>query len=251
MGERTRIKVAADAQTAARAAATTFVEAVQAALDRQPQATVALSGGTTPRRMHRLLTRSPYRDALAWDRIHLFWVDERLVPYYDAASNFGAACEDLIDPLGLDSHHVHPVPVSGKPAALASDYETSLNRHFGRKGELLPVFDLICLGMGADGHTASLFPGSPSLDEKRRWAIAVKGGSPAVDRITLTLPVINSARQVLFLVTGEDKSETVRRVLKNPDRTLPASRIRPKSENLWWYLDRRAASRIHAKTTPN
>jgi len=247
MESKPQIIVATDARAAAKAAASEFVQSVRDVLNSNTTATVALSGGSTPRRMHRLLAQPPYKTAIDWGRVDLFWVDERLVPYSDAASNFGAACEDLIDPLQLDSSQVHPVPVAGRPAALARDYETALKRHFNPTGALMPAFDLLCLGAGTDGHTASLFPHDPALTEKRRWAIAVKGGNPAVDRITLSLPVINTARQVLFLVTGPTKSDVVKNVMTKLDAGLPAQRVRPKSGNLIWLLDRQAASGIQSE----
>jgi 6-phosphogluconolactonase len=244
MPRQPKIFIAPDAGAAAKAAANEFVKTLQAALRFNETATVAISGGSTPRRMHRILIQPEFKKALDWGHVHLFWVDERLVPYYDSASNFGNACEDLLDPLQLDPGQVHPIPVNGDPARLAENYEGALKTHFRPTGGQLPVFDLICLGVGKDGHTASLFPDDPALTESRHWALPVSGGIPEVDRITVSLPVINAARRILFLVTGAAKSAVMHRVMKQPDANLPAQRVRPQNGSLIWLLDRDASEQI-------
>jgi 6-phosphogluconolactonase len=243
MKQQPKILITEDAGAVATAAAADFVRTVQTALGKNGQAAIAISGGSTPRRLHRILTRPEYKKAIDWERVHLFWVDERLVPYYNEASNFGNACEDLIDPLQLDPGRVHPIPVTGKPARLAEDYQSALRKHFD-SGNAPPVFDLICLGIGRDGHTASLFPDDPALIETKKWAIAVTGGVPEVDRITLSLPVINAARRILFLVTGAGKSAVVLKVIKGPYANLPAQLVRPQNGKLVWLLDKYAAEHI-------
>ena len=243
MIQQPKIFIVEDAGAVATAAAAEFVKTVQTALRKNGKATVAISGGSTPRRMHRILTRPEYKKAIDWERVHLFWVDERLVPYYDEASNFGNACEDLVDPLQLDPGLVHPIPVTGKPARLAEDYQNALKKHFD-SGDGPPVFDLIFLGIGRDGHTASLFPNDPALIETKKWAIAVNGGVPEVDRITLSLPVINASRRILFLVTGANKSAVILKVIKGPYANLPAQLVRPENGKLVWLLDKYAAEHI-------
>jgi 6-phosphogluconolactonase len=238
-----KIFIAKDAGAVAAAAAADFVKTLQSALKRRGKATVAISGGSTPRRMHRILTRPEYKKALDWSRVHLFWVDERMVPYYAEASNFGNACEDLIDPLQLDPGQVHPIPVTGKPTRLAEDYENDLKKHFDRAGGP-PVFDLMCLGVGRDGHTASLFPDDPALGETKKWVRAVSGGVSEGDRITLSLPVINASRRILFLVTGANKSAVVQKVMKRPEANLPAQLVRPTNGTLVWLIDKYAAENI-------
>lgn len=245
MESKPKIIVAENARAAATAAAVEFVNAVRSAQNRNEYATVALSGGSTPRQMHRLLTRSPYKTAIDWNRVHLFWADDRLVPYYDNASNFGTACDDLIDPLQLDQEQVHPMPVTGNPTALADDYEGVLRAYFSRAGSQPPVFDLVCLGLGADGHTASLFPANPALKEKRRWVVAVEGGIPHVSRLTLTLPVINNAGGIMILATGESKAEIVRLAVKQPGARLPVQNIRPTDGSMVWILDASAAQLLY------
>jgi 6-phosphogluconolactonase len=239
-----KILIARDAAAAAKAAAAEFVNTLQSALKTNQTAAVAVSGGSTPRQMHRILTEPEFNKSLDWGRVHLFWVDERLVPYYDGASNFGNACEDLIDPLQLDPGQVHPIPVTGDPARLAENYEDALKNHFRPTAGRLPVFDLICLGVGGDGHTASLFPDNPALTENKHWALPVRGGHPEMDRVTFSLPVINAARRILFLVTGAAKSAVIYKVMKQPDANLPAQLVRPQNGSLIWLLDRDASDQI-------
>lgn len=227
-----------NAEAAARAAADRLLETAVAA---GGCASIVLSGGATPRAMQRLLAGEPYAAAMPWERIHLFWGDERLVPGSDPASNFGAAREDFLDALGSRPGGVHPIPVAGDPERLARRYEEDLREHFHRQGSVGPVFDLIFLGVGADGHTASLFPGSPVLAETRRWTAAVKGGRPDLWRVTLTYPVLNRARQVVFLVTGADKAAVLRQMSTEPQAMLPAQRVRPHAGTVRWIVDRQAA----------
>ena len=243
MRQQTKIRVADNAGAVATLAAAEFVKTVQTALIKRGTAAVAIPGGSSPRRMHSILTRPEYRKAIDWKRVHLFWVDERLVPYYDADSNFGTACEDLIDPLQLDPDQVHPIPVTGDPATLAKDYEGALKKHFDQTSKF-PVLDLICLGVGKDGHTASLFPDDPALMETRRWALAVTGRVSDIDRITLSLPAINAARRILFIVTGAGKSAVMHRVVTKPGANLPAQLVYPQEGSMVWMLDKYAAEHI-------
>jgi len=207
---------------------------------------IAISGGSTPRGMHRLWAQSPYVSDIAWDRIHVFWADERLVPYADPDSNFGAAHTDFIKKLALRPAGVHPVPVEGAPEDLARRYEEELRAHFRMRRLAEPVFDLIILGVGTDGHTASLFPGSPALEERLRWTAAVKGGEPEVWRISLTYAVLNRARRVVFLVCGASKAAVVRRVLSAFPPDLPAQRVQPPAGHVTWVLDPAAATLLES-----
>ncbi len=230
-----------DAEAAARTAADWLRETTASAVAAAGRAFIALSGGATPRRMQRLLATAPYAAAIPWERVHLFWVDERMVPASDPASNFGAARQDFIGALAPRLGGVHPIGVSDDPERSAQRYEDELRAHFRRQGEEGPVFDLIFLGIGPDGHTASLFPGSPVLAETRRWTAAVKGGRPDLWRVTLTYPALNRARQVVFLVTGADKAAVLRRLWTDPQAALPAQRVRPQNGTLRWIVDREAA----------
>jgi 6-phosphogluconolactonase len=168
------------------------------------------------------------------------------VPYAHPDSNFGAARTDFIEKLALRPAGVHPVPVAGDPEALARRYEEELRAHFRTRRIAEPVFDLIILGVGADGHTASLFPGSPALEERLRWTAAVKGGPPDVWRVTLTYAVLNRARRVVFLACGARKAAVVRRVLTASPPDLPAQRVRPPAGRVTWVLDPAAAALLES-----
>jgi 6-phosphogluconolactonase len=222
-------------QAVAEAIATRVAEV----LARQERFSLALSGGNTPRALYRLLS-AEYRTRVDWHRVHLFWGDERYVPHDHPASNFRMARETLIDPLSLPPENVHPMPTDApSPEESARLYEQQLRAFFGE----LPRWDLILLGMGADGHTASLFPGTSALLERKRWVTVGEAPVEPRVRLTLTLPVLNAAKAVYFLVTGADKAETVRRILVQQE-PLPAALVSPLEGELLWWLDRDAASSI-------
>ena len=236
------IRVEVDSQTALMTAADVLTETARSAVAESGCASIAISGGATPRGMHRLLVQRPLVTRVPWDRIHLFWADERLTPYDDPASNFGAACTDFIEKLPQPPAGVHPIPVSGDIDTLARRYEEELSIHFRQRHLTEPVFDLILLGLGADGHTASLLPRSKALEERIRWAAAVKGGEPDVWRITLTYAVLNRARRIVFLVTGAGKAAVVRHVLTASSPVLPAQLVCPQAGQVTWVLDQAAAA---------
>jgi len=194
--------------------------------------------------MHRLLTQEPRRSNIPWDQIHVFWVDERCVPVSDPASNFGAAKRDFIDQAPIPLNQVHPMPGEIEPEAGALKYQDDLVHSFQLGEGMLPVFDLIFLGIGTDGHTASLFPGHRALKEGKRMVLAVKGGNPDVNRLTLTLPVINNAREIVFLASGKEKAPVVKAVLNQTDERLPALRVKPHNGRLSWLMDKDAASAL-------
>jgi len=201
---------------------------------------MALSGGSTPGPLYRRLAEPDLATTIPWDRIHLFWGDERFVPHDDPASNYRLVREALIDHVPIPPGNVHPVPTDATPEAAAQSYARTLQEYYG--GTALrpeaPLFDVNLLGIGDDGHTASLFPGAPQLDERQRWAVAVEGQKPE-PRISLTYPVLASARTVAFLVSGAGKRAAVTRALRH-DPTLPSGRVRSDGDLLWW-LDRDAA----------
>ncbi|MEM1041862.1 MAG: 6-phosphogluconolactonase [Bacteroidota bacterium] len=219
----------------ARAAAETVVETLRAALAARGQASLVLTGGSTPGPLYRLLAAS-YPDALDWEHVHVFWGDERHVPHDHDDSNARFAREALLDGLAVPDAQVYPVPTGGTPEADARAYEQTLRAYFG--DEATPAFDLVLLGMGGDGHVASLFPDSPSLGEAERWVVATEAppASPVRDRISLTFPALGATRTVLFLVTGAGKAEAVASVFSDPGRTPPAGRVGAQ-ERLLWFLD--------------
>lgn len=208
---------------------------------------VALSGGSTPKRLFQRLAALG-REALPWDRVVLWWGDERTVAPDHADSNYRMARETLIAPLALT--HVHRIEAERDPAEAASAYEADLVATLGDPPEL----DLVWLGMGPDGHTASLFPGSPALLEGHRLVVANPVDSPLTrgptTRITLTARAINAARHVRFLVAGADKADTLAAVIAGPRRpaTYPSQMI--SSRDLVWFVDEAAASRLHPKDEP-
>jgi 6-phosphogluconolactonase len=200
---------------------------------------VALSGGSTPKRMHELLAAMG-RDALPWDRVELWFGDERTVPPDHPDSNFGMAKRTLIDPLRLAN--VHRMQGERDPVAAAADYERELVAAAGAP----PVLDLVFLGMGPDGHTASLFPGSPAVGERQRYVVANPVDSPVAKgkttRITLTVPALSAARHVRFLVAGADKAKVLGEVLGGPRGRYPSQLV--EGSDVTWFVDEAAAKEL-------
>lgn len=223
------------------AAAASFVELARTTARARGRFTVALAGGGTPRPLYERLARA-YRDGVPWERVHVFWSDERYVPAEDSESNYRMARETLLDHVPIPRTNLHPFPTGlPTPDAAAYAYENLLRAFFGTPW---PGFDLVLLGLGEDGHVGSLFPGSPALRERNRAVVSVEGPKPPRQRLTLTLPAINHSALVHFIVTGAGKAEAVRRALEGP-RDLSASvaqGVHP-VEGVRWWLDR-AATRL-------
>jgi 6-phosphogluconolactonase len=202
---------------------------------------VCLSGGSTPRRLYQLLAGPAIAPRFPWQRVHWFWGDERFVPHDHPDSNYRMACDALFSRVAVAGENIHAIPTADlSPQQAATAYQATLRRFHGTAtlAPQRPLFDVTLLGIGRDGHTASLFPGQPALKEDRDWAVAVMnaGSGP---RITLTYAALDSSRDLAFLATGADKKEIVRRAQAG-DRTLPAARIRPVGR-LHWFTDRAAA----------
>lgn len=228
-----------------RAAAEYISEIAEEAIKQRGIFTFVLSGGTTPRLLYEELNKEPYLSRVDWQHTHLFWGDERCVPSDNPDSNFSLAFQTLISRVDVPPSNIHSIPATiGSPQAVAKEYENTLREFFHPSVESdsiisFPSFDLILLGMGVDGHIASLFPGDAALEERTSWVVAVEGSSasPPVPRITLTLPVINEAKYVLFLVSGSKKREVFHQVLDNPGTSVyPAARVEP-SGRLLWFVD--------------
>jgi 6-phosphogluconolactonase len=238
------VRVYDDAEAVARAAADLFARLSGEAVEGRGAFSVALSGGTTPRRVYELLASDEYRDRVPWAGVHVFFGDERTVPPDHAESNYRMASEALLSRVEVPAENVHRIEGVGDAAANASDYESVMRGFFGDAE--WPRFDLVFLGMGDDGHTASLFPQTSALAETRAWVAANWVEKFGAWRITLTANAINAARRVVFLVTGSSKAERLREVLKgeqDPSR-LPSQMIRPRDGALRWYLDRAAAAKL-------
>jgi 6-phosphogluconolactonase len=214
---------------------------VETALAKQGAFAVALSGGSTPRRLYELLAETPYLARMPWDQIHWFWGDERFVPQADKLSNYKMVWDAMLSRAPIPLANVHAVPTEGTtPEKSAAMYQAELQRFYGSDQLDLagPLFDVNFLGLGPDGHTASLFPGTQVLAERVRWAAAVIGAKEEA-RITLTYPTLESSRHVVFLVEGAAKRDILGRFLKG-DASLPAARLHPSGETLV-FADREAA----------
>lgn len=225
----------------ARTAADYFIELAQAAYQENKPFAVALSGGSTPKAVYQLLAESP----LEWKNIHLFWGDERCVPPDYPDSNYRMTVDSLISHIHIPPQNIHRICGELAPEEAAESYEHELRTYFGEVAH----FDLVLLGLGEDGHTASLFPNSFALEERSRWAVAVPHNVPPlplVPRVTLTLPILNNARHVVFLVSGAAKSARLAEVLRSPIKSpsLPATLVQPTDGELVWIMDRSAAGDI-------
>jgi len=211
--------------------------------------TLSLAGGQTPRTLYRVLA-TQYRDTISWSRLHLYWGDERYVPQNDPRSNYRLVRESLLDHVPIPGENVHPIPTDfpeAEDAALA--YEQMLREWFRSSW---PRFDLVLLGMGPDGHTAPLFPGSPALAERSRWVVAARAPVDPRLRLTLTPPVLNAASLVFFLVVGSEKADVLHRVLTAASGPVPypAAAIRPERCAVVWWVDEHAAQCVPRSGTP-
>jgi 6-phosphogluconolactonase len=220
-------------------AASLFADSASRCVAERGKFTVALSGGSTPRRLYEVLSEEQVRSTINWARVEVFWGDERCVPPDDERSNYLMAHGALLKAVPA---RIHRIEGEAGPGEAASRYEETLRRVFSLREGRVPSLDLVLLGMGADGHTASLFPGSSVLAERSRLAAPVHGVDPP--RVTLTLPVINEAERVLFLVTGKEKAGPVRHILREGNEEgYPAGMVAPGGE-LVWLLDEGAASML-------
>lgn len=246
------IHVSPNPQALAQEAARRFVASARAAIASRGRFTVALSGGSTPKALFQLLAAPPYRDDVAWRRVYLGWGDERQVPPDHDQSNYRMARETLLDRVPAPPAQVYRIPAElPDPEAAAAAYAATLRRAFSLSdADGPPRFDLLYLGLGVEGHTASLFPDSPALNERTRLVAAPYVEQLGAFRLTLTPPVLNAAREVVFLVAGQDKAAIVREIIQGPRdvRRLPAQVVAPTSGRLVWLLD--AAAAAHLDDTP-
>lgn len=230
------------------AAADEVLRAAGEAISQRGRFTIALSGGSTPRSMFTLIAANA-SSALPWSQVFFFWGDERHVPPEDAESNFHMAQETLLSKLPIPPANIFRIRSENPDASKAAEeYEKTLREFFAVNPVGFPRFDLILLGMGPDGHTASLFPGTKALHEKSRLVVANWVEKLNTSRITLTLPVLNAARCVAFLVSGGDKAPALREVLESnaPAEKYPSKLVRPEDGKLIWFVDRAASSELSA-----
>ncbi len=235
-----------DAAALTEAATRFFVEAVRSAIAQRGWSAVALSGGSTPRALYRRLAQPPVCEEIKWHRVHLFWGDERAVPPDHPESNYRMAKETLLDHLPIPPANVHRILSERGADAAAEQYETELRQVFGVTPGEVPVFDLILLGIGADGHTASLFPHTAALAVRDRLVVANEVPQIGTTRITFTAPLVQAAALVIVLATGPDKADAVARAIEGPKdvEETPAQLLRCAQGRVVWLLDRAAGSRL-------
>lgn len=239
------VRIFKDSRELSVAAAAIFIKAAARATSERGRYLTALSGGSTPEGMFHLLSKETYRDKVDWAHVFVFWGDERCVLPEDKGSNYHQANEILLQHVPIPETNIQRIRGELEPAEAADAYAHTLKR-FAAPGLDWPRFDLALLGLGADGHTASLFPGSPVEADSPALAVSAHYQGRPAQRVTLTPPVFNSARKVLFLVTGAEKAETLQRVLSNTRMLdqLPAQRIHPADGQLIWLVDEAAAKGI-------
>lgn len=243
-------------------AAQIFMESSADAIEKRGLFTVALAGGSTPKKIYALLSDSYYRNRVNWTKTHVFWGDERMVPPNHPDSNYKMTNDNLLSRVAIPSVNVHRI--AGEMSAAqeaARSYEQSMKVFFraaavdkpmaqfvteNSLGDFFPRFDLVLLGVGNDGHTASLFPGTSALTEKTRWVTGGRVEAVSAERVTLTFPVLNNARQLVFLCSGEGKSTILKEIFQGDDdaRRFPAQLVRPTAGEVTWLLDKGAASRL-------
>lgn len=237
------IRIFKDSFQLSEAAAESFVRTAKEAVQERGKFFVALTGGSSPKQLYQLLATAPYREEVPWEHTYVFWGDERWVPLTDKQSNFKMAHETLLSKIPVPEEQIFPMWGEQKPEAFARQYEEQLRKYLNEEN---PRFDLILLGMGDDGHTASLFPGTAILEEKERWVEAYYLAPQEMYRITLTAPLINQARQIIFLTFGERKAPVLSEVLegeRNPEK-YPAQLIHPQNGKIFWLVDEAAAQKL-------
>lgn len=239
-----RFLIEADLPSLIARAAERIGQAAESSISERDRFSIVLSGGSTPKALYEFLAEDPWRTRIEWEKTHLFWSDERWLPSSSPENNYRMTRDALISKIPIPIANVHPILTdSGTPEESAQAYEDEIRRFFGGAS---PEFDFVLLGVGTNGHTASLFPYRPTLHENSRLVIADYVEEVRMHRITLTAAAINTARSVAFLVTGSDKASVVAEVAtgrRDPER-LPAQLISPASGNLRWFLDSPAAANL-------
>jgi 6-phosphogluconolactonase len=234
-------RIFADIDTLSVGALEEVIRVTKQAVDRNGRCAISLSGGHTPEKMFALWAQDKYRSSFPWERVHFFWGDDRYVSYTDPLSNFGVAKKLLFDHV---SANVHPMPTEmPDPKDAAAAYAADMRKFFGTEA---PAFDVQLLGLGGEGHTASLFPNNPALDEEEAWVLPVTVPATPPHRLTMTYPIINQARNTYFLVAGDSKRSILKAIAAEPDAgksQYPAARVHPAGP-LLWFLDKAAAGEL-------
>ena len=221
-----------------------IINTIQSTLQKQEYFTLALSGGETPQILYKKLATPEFKEKINWKRVHIFWGDERVVPFNDDRNNAKIAYDLLIDHIGIPSTQVHMMRTGIEPVFAAKEYEKILKTYFGNT---ITSFDLILLGIGNDGHTLSIFPGSPLLEEEEQdWVSAVYNEKQQMYRITLTPAIVNHASQIAFMVTGSDKAKILKEIIEGNymPLTLPAQLIKSEKGELYWFLDKEVVGKL-------
>jgi len=242
--EKGELVLCESASVVGRKAAEFFADTVEAAVRRTGVFTVALSGGSTPKLMYQVLAGPDFRGRVAWPQGEYFWSDERCVPPEHSDSNYGLVERELLSKAPIPRERIHRMRGELEPERAAAEYEQELRRVFRMAPPAFPRFELLLLGLGDDGHTASLFPGSPALNETTRLVAVNYVQKVNMHRLTLTFPVINAARNVMFLVSGAKKAPALRQVMRGGGASVPAERVHPIDSKLIWFVDEAAAAQL-------
>lgn len=238
-----RLHIAKDSAALSKDVADYLVTLIRDVLKEQDKFTFVLSGGSTPKALYRLLAESPYKENIEWNKIHFFWGDERAVPFEDDRNNAKMCYEELLNKVDVRPEHIHVMKTDISPEESAAEYQKVLETYF-QKGA--PTFDFVLLGMGDDGHTLSLFPGTEVIQEKTAWVTSFFLEAQDMYRITLTAPIVNAAKNVAFLAVGAGKADVLQEVL-NGERKInhyPSQIINPVDGELYWFVDEAAAAKL-------
>jgi len=242
------LEVFKDSDHLCRGLAEWITSLIEETLRHKERFSLVLSGGNTPKKLHLLLASSPYKERIEWNKIHVFWGDERAVPFEDERNNARMAFDTLLDKVAVPKEQIHIMDTSLTPEKAAAAYEEILNEFFGTDVLPFQTFDLILLGMGDDGHTLSLFPGTAVIHEEKSWATGFYLKAQDMYRITLTKNIVNHSDHIVFMISGKEKANALYEVLegeKNPD-LYPSQVISPTQGELHFFTDEAAASRLKA-----
>jgi 6-phosphogluconolactonase len=227
------LRIFKDADQTTTALADWIMALIKKTLEAKDRFTIALSGGETPKKLYQTLATDAYREKINWSRLHIFWGDERFVPFNDDSNNAKMAFDNLLNKINIPSEQIHTIWTDVTPEESAKQYENLLHKYFDEKQT---TFDLVLLGMGDDGHTLSLFPGNEVLNDTTSWVSTVASKEKG-ERITLMPSVVNQSSAIAFLVTGEKKAKILQEVLESQENNYPAQLIQPSNGELYWFVD--------------